>query len=304
MTRRQVAMLVALSAIWGASFMFIKVGVRELDPITLVAARVSLGALSLAPVLLLTLGRAGLRQVRAAAGPIAVIGLMNSAIPFWSLSWAETRIDSGLAAVIQASAPLFTAMLALRFSRSERVTGPRLLGLLVGFAGVVLLVGARPSGEVLAAIAVVFSALCYSIAALYAARRVPHVSPLVTSFGALTVASLATLPLGVARMPSSVPDWKVIGSVLALGIGGTGLAYVLYYGLIAGAGASRSILVTYLVPAIALGYGALLLGEEVTAVAVAGLALVLGGVALGTGALSIRRHARRRAQVSPDTLAP
>jgi drug/metabolite transporter (DMT)-like permease len=304
MSRRHLAMLVALSAIWGASFMFIKVGVRELDPIALVAARVTLGAVSLAPVLLLTLGREGLRQLRAAVGPIVVIGLMNSAIPFWSLSWAETRIDSGLAAVIQASAPLFTALLALRFSRSERVTGPRLIGLLVGFGGVVLLVGARPSGEALAALAVVFSALCYSIAALYAGRRVTHVSPLVTSFGALTAASLATLPLGLARMPSSVPDWKVVGSVLALGVGGTGFAYILYYGLIAGAGASRSILVTYLVPALALGYGAVLLDEEITAVAVGGLALVLAGVALGTGALRLRRGARGRAEVSADTLAP
>jgi drug/metabolite transporter (DMT)-like permease len=296
-------MLLALSSIWGASFMFIKVGVRELDPITLVAARVSLGALSLAPVLLIALGRAGLRQLRSAVRPIIVIGLLNSAIPFWSLSWAETRIDSGLAAVIQASAPLFTALLAIRFSQAERVAGTRLAGLLVGFVGVVLLVGARPGGEALAALAVVFSALCYAAAAIYAGRRVEHVSPLVTSFGALTAASLVTLPLGLARLPSSVPDWKVVASVLALGIGGTGVAYILYYGLIARAGASRSILVTYLVPALALAYGALLLGEEVSAVAVVGLALVLGGVALGTGAVRLRRSRRSR-EISADSLAP
>ena len=293
-------MLVALSAIWGASFMFIKVGVRELDPITLVAFRVALGALSLAPVLLVALGREGLRQLRANLRPIVVIGLLNSAIPFWSLSWAETRIDSGLAAVIQASAPLFTALLALRFSRSERVTGARLAGLLVGFVGVVLLVGAQPSGDVVAALAVVFSALCYAAAALYAGRRVAHVAPLVTAFGALTAASLVTLPAGLARLPNSTPDWKVVGSVLALGIGGTGIAYILYYGLIAGAGASRSILVTYLVPALALAYGAILLGEEIGAVAVGGLALVLGGVALGTGAV----RARRSRQLSADSLTP
>ena len=293
-------MLVALSAIWGASFMFIKVGVRDLDPITLVAFRVFLGALSLAPVLLIALGRAGLGQLRANVRPIVVIGLLNSAVPFWSLSWAETRIDSGLAAVIQASAPLFTALLALRFSRMERVTGARLAGLLVGFVGVVLLVGAQPRGDVVAALAVVFSALCYAAAALYAGRRVAHVPPLVTAFGALTAASLATLPAGLARLPASMPDWKVVGSVLALGIGGTGVAYILYYGLIAGAGASRSILVTYLVPAIALAYGAILLGEEIGAVAVAGLALVLGGVAVGTAAV----RARRNREVAADSLAP
>jgi len=296
-------MLLALSAIWGASFMFIKVGVRELDPITLVGLRLSLGALTLAPIVALTLGRAALAELRAAAWPLVVTGLVNSAIPIWSLSWAETRIDSGLAAVIQASAPLFTALLAVGFVHSERVKGARLAGLVVGFAGVVLLVGAQPRGDALAGLAVVGSALCYAVAALFAARRLAHVSPLVTSFGALTAASLATLPPGLARLPSSVPDWNVVGAVLALGVGGTGLAYILYYALLAGAGASRSILVTYLVPALALGYGAVLLGEEITVVAVAGLALVLAGVAAGTGAvrLSPRRRTRR---MSADTLAP
>jgi drug/metabolite transporter (DMT)-like permease len=300
MSRRHLAMLLALSAIWGASFMFIKVGVRELDPITLVGLRLSLGALTLAPIVALTLGRAALSELRSAAWPLVLTGLLNSALPIWSLSWAETRIDSGLAAVIQASAPLFTALLALGFVRSERVGGARLAGLVVGFAGVVLLVGAQPRGDAIAGLAVVGSALCYAAAALYAARRLARVSPLVTSLGALTAASLATLPPGLARMPSSLPDWKVIGSVLVLGIGGTGLAYILYYGLLAGAGASRSILVTYLVPALALGYGALLLDEEITVVAVGGLALVLGGVALGTGAVRLQRRAR----MSPDTLAP
>jgi drug/metabolite transporter (DMT)-like permease len=297
-------MLLALSAIWGASFAFIKVGVRDLDPITLVAARVSLGALSLAPVVLITLGGDGLRELGGAVRPLVVVGLVNSTLPFWFLSWAETRIDSGLAAVIQASAPLFTAVLALRFRRSERVTGLRLFGLVVGFCGVVLLVGAQPRGDLVAGLAVAGSAFCYAVAALYAARRLADVSPLVTSLGALTVASLATLPLGLANLPAAPPGWKVIASVLVLGVGGTGFAYILYYGLLAGAGASRSILVTYLVPALALLYGALLLGEPITAVAVGGLALVLGGVALGTGVLRPARLARARARISADTLRP
>ena len=297
-------MLLALSAIWGASFMFIKVGVRELDPITLVGLRLSLGALTLAPIVMLVVGRAALAQLRAAAWPLALTGLVNSAIPIWSLSWAEMRIDSGLAAVIQASAPLFTALLALGFVRTERVRGARLAGLVIGFGGVVMLVGVQPRGDAVAGLAVVGSAFCYATAALYAARRLAHVSPLVTSLGALTAASLVTLPPGLARLPSSWPDWTVVGSVLALGIGGTGLAYILYYGLLAGAGASRSILVTYLVPALALGYGAVLLGEPVTLVAVGGLALILGGVALGTGALPALRRARGRAEVPADTLAP
>ena len=125
-------MLLALAALWGASFMFIKVGVRELAPGTLICFRLALGTLTLLPV-------------RAAATPLLLVGLLNSALPITVLAWAEKRVDSGLAAVIQASAPLFTALLALRYSRAEVVTGSRLVGLLVGFGGVALLVGASPA---------------------------------------------------------------------------------------------------------------------------------------------------------------
>ncbi len=284
-------MLLALAMLWGASFMFIKVAVRDLEPATMVCLRLGLGVLTLLPVALVSLGwRELVRGLRADAGPLVITGLVNSAIPIVSLSWAETRIDSGLTAVIQASAPLFTALLALRFSRSEVVGGMRLIGLLVGFGGVALLVGAQPSGNVLAALAVIFSALCYAVAALYSGRTLAHVPPLVTAVGALTAATLALVPFAVAAPPDHFPGWKVSGSVLALGIGGTGVAYVLYYGLIAGAGASRAILITYLVPAIALGYGLLLLGEPLSLAAVAGLGLVLAGVTLGTGAVRGRRR--------------
>ena len=142
----------------------------------------------------------------------------------------------------------------------------------------------QPSGDALAALAVVFSAFCYACAALYS-KRLAAISPLTTALGALTMATIALLPFALAQLPAQFPSWEVVGAVLVLGIGGTGIAYVLYYALLSGAGASYAILVTYLVPAIALVYGAIFLGEAVTAAAVAGLALVLGGVALGTGAL-------------------
>jgi drug/metabolite transporter (DMT)-like permease len=293
MSRRHLTMLLALAALWGASFMFIKVGDRELEPITLVGFRMALGALTLVPIVLVTVGgRRTLQELRAAASPLIVTGLFNSAIPILSITWAETRIDSGLTAIIQASAPLFTALLALRFSQDERVRGSRLLGLVVGFAGVALLVGGQPSGSALAGLAVVFSAVCYAATGLYAARRLRHVSPLVTALGTLTAATLATLPVGLFQLPDHVTGWKVTASVLTLGIAGTGLAYILYYGLVAGAGASRAILITYLVPTFALVYGALLLGEPVTAAAVGGLALVLAGVGLGTGAVRLPRPRR------------
>jgi drug/metabolite transporter (DMT)-like permease len=283
-------MLVGLAGLWGASFLFIKVGVRDLTPLTLVGVRMALGALTLLPIVLVVVGRAEtVRGLRAALWPLVLTGLVNSAIPILALSWAETRIDSGLAAVIQASAPLFTAVVALGFVRSERVGGARLVGLVVGFAGVALLVGVQPEGDLVAALAVVFSALCYAVAALYTARRLRGVPPLVTALGTLTAAALATLPAGLTELPGHVPGWKVSASVLTLGVAGTGLAYILYYGLLTGAGASRSILITYLVPALALLYGALLLGEPVTGSAVAGLVLVLAGVALGTGAVRLGR---------------
>jgi drug/metabolite transporter (DMT)-like permease len=293
MSRRHLAMLFGLAALWGASFMFIKIGDRELQPITLVGFRMALGALTLVPIVLLTVGaRQTVRELRGAAGPLVVTGLLNSAIPIFAISWAETRLDSGLTAIIQASAPLFTALLALRFSQDQRVGGSRLVGLVIGFAGVALLVGGRPSGQIVAALAVVFSALCYAAAGLYAGKRLRGVSPLVTALGTLTAATLATLPIGLFQLPSHMTSWKVTASVLTLGIAGTGLAYILYYGLISGAGASRAILITYLVPTFAVFYGAVLLGEPVTAAAVGGLALVLAGVGLGTGAVRLGRARR------------
>ncbi|MGN6431385.1 MAG: DMT family transporter [Gaiellaceae bacterium] len=299
MSRRHLTMLFALAALWGASFMFIKIGDRELHPFTLVGFRMTLGALTLVPIVLATVGaRRALTELRAAAGPLAVTGLINSAIPILAITWAETRIDSGLTAIIQASAPLFTALLALRFSRDEQVRGSRLVGLFVGFAGVAFLVGGKPSGELVAGLAVVFSAFCYAAAGIYAGRRLKGVSPLVTAFGTLSVAALATLPPGLFQLPDHATGWKVTASVLTLGIAGTGLAYILYYGLLAGAGASRAILITYLVPLFAVVYGAVLLGEPVTAATVGGLALVLTGVALGTGAV---RLARLRRVASSET---
>src|SRR3954465_13012942 len=213
MSRRHLAMLLVLGALWGASFMFIKVGDRELHPITLVGFRMALGALTLVPIVLISLGarRTG-HELRRAAGPLIVTGLLNSAIPIFAITWAETRLDSGLTAIIQASAPLFTALLALRFSRDERVHGTRLVGLVVGFAGVAMLVGGRPSGQIAAGLAVAFSALCYAAAGLYAARYLRHVSPLVTALGALTAATIATLPIALFNLPDHVPGWKVTAS--------------------------------------------------------------------------------------------
>jgi drug/metabolite transporter (DMT)-like permease len=282
MSRRHLVMLLVLSAIWGASFLFIKVGVRDYEPSTLVFLRVLLAALTLAPIAAVLSALGGLT---ASWKELAVMGALNSAIPFWLLSFGETRIDSGLSAVLQAAAPIFTVLLAIRLDPSQRATGTRLLGVVVGFLGVALLVGAQSGGDVVAALAIVATAACYAAGALYGGRRLAHLPPIGMALGTMLAASILIAPAGLVQLPDSTPHWKATASVVVLGVVGTGLAYILYFGIIVGAGASRAILVTYLVPAMALLYGALFLDETITAVALGGLALVLAGVALGTGAV-------------------
>ena len=291
MSRRYPAMLAAVALLWGASFMFIKIAVRELAPATLVAGRIGIGALTMALVVpFLAGGRATVAAIRANLGWLVVVGLVNMALPFWLLSWGETRIDSGLASIIQGSVPIFNAVIAFGFFRDVKVTGLRLVGVGIGFVGVALLVGAQPQGKVVGALAVVGMALCYAVGQLVAARHLGSVQPPVVALATTAVAALAVLPFGIAQAPDHLPHWKTIGSVLALGIPLTALAFLLFYAIIAGAGAAYASLVTYLVPPIALLYGAIFLDERFGVAAIGGLALILGGVAFGTGRLRFRRR--------------
>jgi drug/metabolite transporter (DMT)-like permease len=280
-SRRDLGLLLALSAIWGSSFLFIKVAVEELEPAVVALGRLAVGFLVLLPIVLA--GRE-IPDVRRLWVSFLVLGTLNNALPFWLIGFAETRIDSGLAGVIQAAAPIFTVLLATWIDPSQRVGGLRLAGVGVGFLGVALLVGVQTGGQVVGALAVVGTALCYALAVLYAGRAVRGVPPLQVSIGQLAVGTLLVAPLGLLQWPSETPSAKVLASIAALGALGTGIAYLLYFALITRAGASRAILVTYLVPAFALAYGAVLLDEPVTASALAGLALILGGTALATGA--------------------
>ncbi|HEX3687693.1 MAG TPA: DMT family transporter, partial [Gaiellaceae bacterium] len=263
MSRRNLAMLIALALIWGASFLFIKVAVRELTPATLIVGRLGLAALTLGALVPFVVGRGETaRQLKENWLWLVVVALVNTAIPFWLLSWGETRIDSGLASIIQASVPIFNALIAFVAFREVRVTGMRLLGVGVGFVGVALLVGAQPEGKVLGALAVVGMAFCYGLGGLLTGRYLRPAQPVVVSFASTAIATLVWLPVGVAQAPAQMPGWKTIGSVLALGIPGTALAYLLFFGLITGAGAAYVSLVTYLIPPIALAYGAIFLGER------------------------------------------
>src|SRR3954451_17513627 len=190
--RRPAVILTLLALIWGASFMLIKIADRELAPSTLVLARLGSATILLAAIAALRLGvRATAQELRRGWLWLVVVGLVNTAIPFWLLSWGETRIDSGLASIIQGAVPIFNALLAFAFFRESRVGGLRLVGLAIGFVGVALLVGAQPHGK-LAAIAVVGMALCYAFGSLVAGRYLKGTPPLVVALASCLVATVAS----------------------------------------------------------------------------------------------------------------
>ena len=286
MSRRHLLMLLALAAIWGSSFLFIELALRDLAPSTLILLRMGSGAVALG-IYIVARGRS-VAVLRPYVLPLALLGLVNTALPFFLIAWGQQYIDSGLASIFNASAPLFTAVFALGYDRSQRASGARLAGIVLGFGGVVALVGFELSGgerAVAGGLAVVAASACYAIGGLYAGRRFDGLPPSLVAFGALIWSTLFVLPFGVAQ--GSSIGLEALLSVLYLGVLATGVGYLLYFGLIAGAGAAKAVLVTYLVPSLALVYGAAFLDEEITAVAVLGLMLVLAGVALGTG--TVRR---------------
>ena len=295
--RRPIVILTLLAFIWGASFMLIKIADRQLTPSTLILARLASAALLLAAIAVVRLGpRRTLEEIRGAWVWLVVIGLVNTLLPFWLLSWGETRIDSGLASIIQGAVPIFNALLAFAFFRDFRVSGLRLVGLGIGFVGVALLVGDQPHGKLLAALAVVAMALCYAIGTLLAGRYLRGTPPLVVALASTAVSTLAVLPVGVVQAPSEAWHGKTIAAVLVLGVVGTAIAYLLFFALIQRAGPNYATLVTYLVPPIALFYGAVFLGESFGAIDFASLGLILVGVALATGSVRLASLRAARAE--------
>ena len=294
MSRVQVAMLLALAAIWGAAFMLIEIALRDLAPLSVAAGRIGFGALALA--LVAAARRANVvPALRRNARPLATAAALNTAVPFVLIPWGQTAIDSGTAAILNAAAPLFTAIFAAAVVHSQRVTGARLGGFVLGFAGVALVVGAEPGAgadAVLGSLAVVAAAALYAAGGLYTGSRLNGLSALEIALGTMAWATLFTLPLGLVGLRGHSVGWEALAAVLALGVVATAIGYLLYFGLIGRAGASSAILVTYLVPTTALVYAATLLDEPVGVRQVVGLALVLGGVGLGTG--TVLRGRRRR----------
>jgi drug/metabolite transporter (DMT)-like permease len=302
--RGYVPLLLLVAGIWGASFMFIEIAVEEMEPTVVMALRLLLSALALLPFLLLQQGtRAALADLVEAGPGLAFLGLANAALPFTLIAWGQTKIDSSIAAIANAPVPIFVALLAIRYRPSERARGWRLVGILLGFLGVGVLAGFNPEGgwwAVAGTLAVTAAAVCYAVSNLFAQNRYSETQPLVVVTGSSLAGALILAPVALAQLPGEVPSVGALASVAALGIGGTAIALVLYFRMLTAYGASRASLVTYLVPISAVFYGAVLLGEPLHVNAIAGLALILSGIALGSGVL---RVARRR-EVVPATPRP
>jgi drug/metabolite transporter (DMT)-like permease len=279
--RSYLTQLLLLSAIWGSSYMFIKVGVRDFSPAAMVELR-----LLLAGAVLFTFlsARRGLRAVRPALVPGMFVGVLGMALPFLLISWGETHVDSGVAAVANSSVPIFVALLALRFAASERSSGLRVVGLAVGLAGVGVVAGVNPGGgwwAVVGALAVVLASLCYAVSSLFIQRSLV-VGGLELAAASVLAGAVAMLPFALARLPDTV-GWKPLASVVVLGVVGTGFAQLIVQRLIGAHGSARTMLVNYLLPGFALFYGVTILGEPLTGAKLSGLALILVGVTLAFG---------------------
>jgi len=279
-------LLGALALMWGSSYLFIKIGVETLPPLSLVLLRVLVGLAILLLVVAVT--RTPLPRDARTIGHLAVLGAVNIAIPFWLIGWAEQHIDSGLTGILQSTAPFFTLVIAASFIHDERVTGGRLAGIGLGFAGILILSAGNIADldsalgfeRLLAELAVVGASLAYAIGNTYARRNLRAARPLVLATGqvggaAVLVAVLALLVDGGVTLPA-VPEAAF--SVVWLGAIGTGFAYIVFFRLLTGWGPTRASLVAYLLPVVAVVLGVVVLGESVDALFIAGAALIVAGV--------------------------
>jgi drug/metabolite transporter (DMT)-like permease len=298
--RGYVPLLLLLAAIWGSSFMFIKIAVDELEPTTTMAGRLVLAAIPLVGLLIARHGWSkAWRDMAKITKPAIVLGAVNTALPFTLIAWGETRIDSGIAAIANASVPIFVAVLAIWFRPAEKSTGLRLFGIVLGIVGVAILAGVRPEGGwwgVAGTMAVVLASFAYAIGTMYTQSILVETENLVLAAASITWGAILLLPFGLAQAPSDMPSWDAIGSIAALGLLGTFIGQLLFFRLIYQYGSARAALVVYLLPVTALFYGAFFLDEPITVQALVGLVLILIGTAFGSG-VALRR--RRRAAPVP-----
>jgi drug/metabolite transporter (DMT)-like permease len=275
--RRAWLWLLTLGAIWGASYLFIKIGLRDLSPAMVAFLRVLLGALVILPV---AIAQRALGGVRPLLGWLILVGAVQVAAPFLLIAAGEEEISSSLAGILVASAPLFTALLAIWVDHEERSQGLRLVGVLTGFAGVGVLLGVDLGGSgaaLLGGLMVVLASLGYAIGGFLIKHRLTQLPAVGMSGLALAASALLLAPPALATLPDDSPGLGPIAAVAALGIVGTGVAFVIFFWLIGRVGPARTYLVSYIAPGFAVLYGAGLLDEAVTLATVGGLALILGG---------------------------
>jgi drug/metabolite transporter (DMT)-like permease len=295
MDRRAWILFGLLAAVWGASYLLIKLGLEDLSPAMVVFARTLLAALVLLPAAA-KLGALG--GVRQRIGSIFVLASVQVAGPFLLISFGEEHISSSLAGILVASAPIWTALLAIWVDQDERSHGWSLAGVVLGMAGVVLLLGVDAGGGTAALVGgmmVVLASLGYAVGAFYLKRRFSDLAPVGVGAATMGATALLTAPLGLATAPGSLPGVGAVSAVAALGIFGTGLAFWIFYFLIGSVGPAKATLVAYVAPGFAVIYGVTLLGERFSVGTAAGLVLIVGGSWLAAEGRLPRPVARARA---------
>jgi drug/metabolite transporter (DMT)-like permease len=300
MTRRAWLAFAAMSLIWGIPYLLIRIAVRHgVTPGFLAFGRVALGAV----ILLALAWRAGsLRTLRGHWGVMLAYAIAEIVIPFSLIAFGEERVSSSLTAILISTVPLFAAVIAVRFNRSERPTPVRVVGLVAGFGGVVALVGidvAGSSSELVGAAAILVGALGYAAGATLVKLRLTELDPRATMGASLAIAAVLLAPYAALDPPRAVPGAGALACVVVLGVVCTALAFVVYTVLIGEAGTTRATVITYINPVVAVALGVSLLGEQLGPGAIAGLLLILAGSWLSTdGRLppGIARMRRDRAQ--------
>ncbi|MEF8699153.1 MAG: DMT family transporter [Candidatus Accumulibacter sp. UW26] len=285
MRPRDLIDLILLAALWGGSFLFMRYAAPAFGPLALIWLRVAIAALCLAPLLVL---RRQVGALRENGLGIVVIGIFGSALPFVLIAWAMLSITAGLASILNATVPIFTALIAAVWLR-ERLGASRAAGLAVGFAGVLLLAADqadfKPGGSGWAIVAMLLATLSYGLAANLTRQLLGGVSALVSAAGSQIVAAILLLPFALWFWPTVQPGLMAWLAAIALGVGCTALAFLLFFRLIANVGAARAVTVTFLIPLFGILWGSLLLAEKLDAGMLVGGAIVVFGTALATGVL-------------------
>ena len=292
MTRTDIGTLLGLAAMWGSSYLFMRLGAGEFGAIPLAGIRAAGAALVLLPLLLLYQGAA---KMRTHWRGVALVGLANFALPYALFAWAAQRIPAGSSALFTAATPLFGAVIGWLWLR-DRLNATRSAGLALGFAGVLWLVwdklAAGSSGSFVAALACLLAACLYGFSASFTKRYLGEVPPLALSAGSQGAAALMLALPTAALWPASAPGAHAWMAVAMLAVACSAIPYVLFFRLIGRIGASRTIAVTFMIPAFGVLWGVLFLDELVTPAMVVGCAVILAGTALATGVLS-QDHLRR-----------